>query len=83
MSEPCGPDAFLIVVPYYNKPTQEGIYEYFKAVAASTSKAIVVYNVPGRTGVNLTSETTLRLAGIPNVTAVKEAACGFRCPQRQ
>lgn len=48
--EPCGPDAFLIVVPYYNKPTQEGIYEYFKAVAASTSKAIVVYNVPGRTG---------------------------------
>ena len=72
--EPCGPDAFLIVVPYYNKPTQEGIYEYFKAVAASTSKAIVVYNVPGRTGVNLTSETTLRLAGIPNVTAVKEAS---------
>lgn len=72
--EPCGPDAFLIVVPYYNKPTQEGIYEYFKAVAASTSKPIVVYNVPGRTGVNLTSETTLRLAGIPNVTAVKEAS---------
>lgn len=72
--EPCGPDAFLIVVPYYNKPTQEGLYEYFASVAASTSKSIVVYNVPGRTGTNLKSETALRIARIPNVIAVKEAS---------
>lgn len=72
--EPYEPDAFLVVVPYYNKPTQEGIYEYFKTVAASTEKSIVAYNVPGRTGVNMSAETTLRVAGIPNVVAVKEAS---------
>lgn len=72
--EPYGPDAFLIVVPYYNKPTQEGIYEYFKMVAAATGKDIVAYNVPGRTGVNMSADTTLRLEEIPNVTAVKEAS---------
>lgn len=74
MLEPYGPDAYLVVVPYYNKPTQEGIYEYFAAVAASTSKGIVAYNVPGRTGTNMTAATTLRVAGIPNVIAVKEAS---------
>ena len=74
MLEPLGPDAYLVVVPYYNKPTQQGIYEYFTAVAASTSKGIVVYNVPGRTGTNMTAETTLRIAGIPGVMAVKEAS---------
>lgn len=72
--DPYGPDAFLIVVPYYNKPTQEGIYEYFKMVAAATDKGIVAYNVPGRTGVNMSADTTLRLEEIPNVTAVKEAS---------
>lgn len=72
--EPCEPDAFLIVVPYYNKPTQEGIVEYFRTVAAATDRGIVAYNVPGRTGVNMSAETTLRLAGIPNVIAVKEAS---------
>ena len=72
--EPYGPDAFLIVVPFYNKPTQEGIFEYFKAVAAATDRDIVAYNVPGRTGVNMSAETTLRIAGIPNVVAVKEAS---------
>ena len=61
--EPHGVDAFLIVVPYYNKPTQEGQYQYFKAVAESTDRPIVLYNVPGRTGVNMAAETTLRLAG--------------------
>ena len=71
---PEGPDAFLVVVPYYNKPTQEGMYEYFKAVARSTSKNIVLYNVPGRTGSNLKAETTLRLSRIPNIIAVKEAS---------
>lgn len=72
--EACGPDAFLIVVPYYNKPTQEGIVEYFRTVAAATGKGIVAYNVPGRTGVNMSAETALRLAEIPNVVAVKEAS---------
>ena len=72
-----GPDAYLIVVPYYNKPTQQGMYEYFKAVAESTDKGIVLYNVPGRTGANLKAETTLRLAEIPNVIAVKEASGNY------
>lgn len=71
---PYGVDAFLIVVPYYNKPTQEGQYQYFKAVAESTDKPIVLYNVPGRTGSNMNAETTLRLAEIPNITAIKEAS---------
>lgn len=74
MLDPHGVDAFLIVVPYYNKPTQEGQYRYFKAVAESTDKPIVLYNVPGRTGANMSAETTLRLAEIPNVVAVKEAS---------
>ena len=74
MLQPHGVDAFLIVVPYYNKPTQEGMYQYFKAVAESTDKPIVLYNVPGRTGVNMTAETTLRLAELNNVIAVKEAS---------
>lgn len=74
MLDPHGVDAFLIVVPYYNKPTQEGQYQYFKAVAESTDKPVVLYNVPGRTGANMTAETCLRLAEIPNIVAVKEAS---------
>lgn len=72
--EPLGPDAYLVVVPYYNKPTQEGIYRYFAHVAEATSKGIVAYNVPGRTGTNMKASTTLRVAAIPNVIAVKEAS---------
>ena len=72
--EPYGPDAWLVVVPYYNKPTQQGLYEYFKAIAESTDKPIVAYNVPGRTGTNMTAETTLRIAQIPGIIAVKEAS---------
>ena len=72
--EPHGVDYFLVVVPYYNKPPQEGIYQYYKAVAAATDKPVVLYNVPGRTGVNMTAETTLRLAEIDNIVAVKEAS---------
>lgn len=68
-------DAFLVVVPFYNKPPQRGMYAYFKAVAESTSKPIILYNVPGRTGSNLEAETTLALArDIPNIVAVKEAS---------
>ncbi len=74
MLDPYGVDAFLVVVPYYNKPTQEGQYQYFKAVAESTDKPIVLYNVPGRTGVNMTAETALRLAEIDNIVATKEAS---------
>ncbi|MCD7978253.1 MAG: 4-hydroxy-tetrahydrodipicolinate synthase [Tannerellaceae bacterium] len=70
-----GIDAILTVVPYYNKPSQEGIYQHYKAVAASTNLPIVLYNVPGRTGVNMTAETTLRIAReCKNVVAVKEAS---------
>ena len=72
-------DAYLIVVPYYNKPNQTGLYEYFKAVAGSTEKPIVIYNVPGRTGANIAAETTLRLAEeIPNIIAVKEASGNYK-----
>ena len=72
--EPHGVDVFLVVVPYYNKPPQEGMYQYFKAVAESTDKPIVLYNVPGRTGANMTAETALRLAEIDNIVAIKEAS---------
>lgn len=72
--EPYGADAYLIVVPYYNKPTQEGQYQYFKAVAECTDKPVVIYNVPGRTGVNMNAETVLRLAELDNIIAVKEAS---------
>ena len=72
--EPHGVDVFLVVVPYYNKPPQEGMYQYFKAVAESTSKGILLYNVPGRTGANLEAATTLRLAQIDNVIGIKEAS---------
>ena len=72
--ESCGPDAWLVVVPYYNKPTQQGLYKYFKTIAEATDKPIVAYNVPGRTGTNMTAETTLRLASIPGIIAVKEAS---------
>ena len=69
-----GADIFLVVVPYYNKPTQRGMYEYFKAVASETDKPVVLYNVPSRTGSNMTSDTALELAAIGNIIAVKEAS---------
>jgi 4-hydroxy-tetrahydrodipicolinate synthase len=70
-----GIDAILSVVPYYNKPSQEGIYQHYKAVAQATELPIILYNVPGRTGVNMTAETTLRIAReFENVVAIKEAS---------
>lgn len=72
--EPHGVDVFLVVVPYYNKPPQEGMYRYFKAVAESTRKPVLLYNVPGRTGANLEAATTLRLAQIDNIIGIKEAS---------
>ena len=72
--EPHGVDVFLVVVPYYNKPPQEGMYRYFKAVAESTEKPVLLYNVPGRTGANLEAATTLRLSQIGNIIGIKEAS---------
>ena len=68
-------DALLCVVPYYNKPTQEGMYAHFKAIAEATELPIILYNVPGRTGVNMLPETTLRLAAdFKNIVGIKEAS---------
>lgn len=70
-----GIDAILSVVPYYNKPSQEGIYQHYKAISKASKLPIVIYNVPGRTGVNMTAETTLRLANdFSNIVAIKEAS---------
>jgi 4-hydroxy-tetrahydrodipicolinate synthase len=69
-----GVSGFLSVTPYYNKPTQEGLYQHYRAFAESTSLPIVVYNVPGRTGVNVEVATLVRLAPIPNIVGVKEAS---------
>jgi 4-hydroxy-tetrahydrodipicolinate synthase len=72
-AEQAGADAILAVVPYYLKPPQEGIYQHFRAIAESVSLPVIVYNVPGRTGVNMTVETILRLVEIPNIVGDKEA----------
>ncbi|HMF94266.1 MAG TPA: 4-hydroxy-tetrahydrodipicolinate synthase [Vicinamibacterales bacterium] len=69
-----GASGFLSVTPYYNKPTQEGLYQHYRAFAESTSLPIIVYNVPGRTGVNVEVSTLARLAQLPNIVAVKEAS---------
>jgi 4-hydroxy-tetrahydrodipicolinate synthase len=69
-----GADAVLSVGPYYNKPTQEGYYQHFKAIAESEDIPVVVYNIPGRTGSNIEAKTMLRIAEIPNVVAVKESS---------
>ncbi|MCH7482845.1 MAG: 4-hydroxy-tetrahydrodipicolinate synthase, partial [Chloroflexi bacterium] len=73
-AERSGADAQLLVVPYYNKPTQEGLYRHFKAIAESTALPCILYNVPSRTITNMTAETTLRLArDVPNIVGIKEA----------
>ena len=69
-----GVDGLLVVTPYYNKPSQEGLYQHYKAVAQSTKLPIVLYNVPGRTQVNLEAATVIRLAEIDNIVGVKEAS---------
>ena len=74
-AESLGADALLVLAPYYNKPTQEGIYQHFRAVARESRLPIVVYNIPGRTGVNILPKTVARMAReLPTVVAIKEAA---------
>lgn len=72
-----GVDAILSVAPYYNKPTQEGLYQHFKAVADASPVPVILYNVPGRTSSNILPKTVLRLADHPNIIAVKEASGSF------
>ncbi len=72
-AEKAGADAALLITPYYNKPTQQGLYEHYKKVAESTGLPIILYNVPGRTGVNMLPETVARLSEIKNIVGVKEA----------
>ncbi|MGC2417306.1 MAG: 4-hydroxy-tetrahydrodipicolinate synthase [Candidatus Acidiferrales bacterium] len=72
--EAMGADGILSVSPYYNKPTQEGLYQHFKAIAAAISLPIILYNIPGRTGVNIEPATMRRLAEIDNIVGVKEAS---------
>lgn len=74
-AEKVGADAVMAVVPYYNKPNPEGLFRHYQAVASATSKPVMIYNVPGRTGINLQPETAQRLAQIENIRAIKDA-CG-------
>jgi 4-hydroxy-tetrahydrodipicolinate synthase len=73
-AEKAGGQAVLSVCPYYNKPTQEGLYQHFKAIAEASKLPVIVYNVPGRTGVNLLPATLMRLAQVPGIIGVKEAS---------
>jgi len=76
-AERIGVDACLLVVPYYNKPTQQGLWEHFKAIAQSTTLPCIIYNVPSRTVTNLTADTLIKLSQIDNVVGVKEASGSF------
>ncbi|CAH2713232.1 4-hydroxy-tetrahydrodipicolinate synthase [Neobacillus rhizosphaerae] len=73
-AEQLGVDAILVVAPYYNKPNQEGLYQHFKAVAEATTLPVMLYNIPGRSVVNILPETVIRLSKIPNIVAIKEAS---------
>lgn len=73
-AEKIGVDGVMVVVPYYNKPSQEGMYQHFKKVAGSTKLPIIIYNIPGRTGVNMLPDTVARLAKISNIVGIKEAS---------
>lgn len=76
-AEQCGVDGLLVVAPYYNRPSQEGLYRHFKTIAEATGLPNMLYNIPGRSSVNIDVETQLRLAEVPNIVATKEAAGDF------
>lgn len=76
-AERLGVDGILLVAPYYNRPSQEGLYRHFQTVAESTKLPVMLYNVPKRTGINIEAETTIRLSQLPNVVATKEAVSDF------
>ena len=73
-AEDVGVDGVMLVAPYYNKPCQEGMFQHFQTIAAATSLPVMLYNVPGRTMVNIAVDTVVRLAAIPNIVAMKEAS---------
>lgn len=73
-AEDAGVDGIMLVAPYYNKPCQEGLYQHFKTIAAATSLPIMLYNIPGRSAVNMAVETVIRLSEVPNIVAIKEAS---------
>lgn len=77
-AEKIGVDACLLVVPYYNRPTQEGLYRHFKTIATSCNMPCIMYNVPSRTSCNLAAETVIRLSEVDNIVGVKEASANFR-----
>lgn len=74
LAEETGVDGIMLVAPYYNKPSQEGLYQHFKTIAQSTSLPVMLYNIPGRSVVNISVETIVRLSTIPNVVSIKEAS---------
>ncbi len=73
-AQKCGVQGLMLVLPYYNRPSQEGLYQHFKAIASKVDLPLMLYNIPGRTGVNMTPETLKRLAEIDNIVAIKEAS---------
>lgn len=77
-AERAGATAALLITPYYNRPTQEGLYRHFRAIAEEVDLPLILYNVPGRTGVNLLPETVARLSELPNVVGIKEASGSLR-----
>ncbi|MBU3570135.1 4-hydroxy-tetrahydrodipicolinate synthase [Priestia aryabhattai] len=74
LAEETGVDGIMLVAPYYNKPSQEGLYQHFKTIAESTSLPVMLYNIPGRSIVNISVETIVRLSEVPNVVSIKEAS---------
>ena len=79
-AEKAGADAILVVTPYYNKPTQEGMYQHFKAINQAVGLPIILYNVPGRTGVEISVETVARLADLKNIAGIKDASVDLSRP---
>lgn len=76
-AEACGADGIMLVTPYYNRPSQKGLYEHFKAIASETTLPVMLYNIPGRSVINMTAETTISLSKISNIVSTKEASGDF------